>query len=185
LPLAICGIPELPAALRPPVSHVISFLDPSWPEPAALDIWPREKRHLFRYDDIVEPTPGMIAPDERLIADLVGVFDAIIAEQPERLLVHCHAGRSRSTATGMVWLWYRERLSARALADALLSYRRGAWPNTLILSLADRLLGAGGVLDEAGRLVHRRTAREDVEFTDWLATTRRRHEVLSARERGE
>jgi predicted protein tyrosine phosphatase len=182
VPLAICGIPELPDALRPPVSHVISFLDPSMPEPTALDAWPKEKRHLFRYDDIVTPTEGMIVPGETLIADLVATFDRIIADQPERLLVHCHAGRSRSTATGMLWLWYRHRLSAPALADALLSLRPGSWPNTLILSLADRLLGAEGALDEAGRLVHRRTAREDVTFTDWLATTRRRHEVLAARE---
>jgi predicted protein tyrosine phosphatase len=164
---------------------VISFLDPSWPGPAALDAWPKEKRHLFRYDDICEPTPGMIAPDEELIANLVAVFDTIIAEKPERLLVHCHAGRSRSTATGLVWLWYRKGLTAPALADALLSYRPGAWPNTLILSLADRMLGAGGALEQAGRLVQRRTAREDVLFTDWLATTRRRQEVLSARERNE
>lgn len=185
MPLAICGISELPEALRPPVSHVISFLDPSMPEPRALDVWPKEKRHLFRYDDVCEATPGMTVPDETLIADLVGVFDRIVAEKPERLLIHCHAGRSRSTATGLVWLWYRERLSAPALADALLTYRPGSWPNTLILSLADRLLGAGGQLEEAGRLVHRRTAREDLLFTDWLATTRRRDEVLRARERGE
>ncbi|HKY94260.1 MAG TPA: hypothetical protein VJL84_03100 [Kiloniellales bacterium] len=185
MPLAICGIPELPEALRPPVSHVISFLDPSWPEPAALEAWPKEKRHLFRYDDIVAPAAGMIAPDEALIADLVESFDRIVADQPERLLIHCHAGRSRSTATGLVWLWYRHRLSAAALAQALISYRPGAWPNTLILALADRLLGAKGILDEAGRLVHRRTAREDVTFTDWLATTRRRDEVLQARERGD
>jgi predicted protein tyrosine phosphatase len=180
LPLAICGIPELPEALRPPVSHVISFLDPSWPEPAALAGWPKEKRHLFRYDDIVAPTPGMIAPDESLIAELVGTFVGISADKPERRLVHCHAGRSRSTATGLLWLWYRHRLSARALADALLGYRPGAWPNTLILGLADDLLRTGGVLAEAGRLVHHRTAREDVTFTDWLATTARRQEVLSA-----
>lgn len=183
--LAICGIPELPEALRPPVSHVISFLDPSMPEPKALDVWPKEKRHLFRYDDIVQPTEGMIVPDEALIAALVGVFDGIIADRPERLLIHCHAGRSRSTATGLVWLWYRHRLSGPALAQALLDLRPGAWPNTLILSLSDRLLGAKGALEEAGRLVHRRTAREDLLFTDWLATTRRRHEVLAARERGE
>jgi len=181
--LAICGIPELPEALRPPVSHVISFLDPAWPEPQTLTAWPKQKRHLFRYDDVVAPGPGMQAPDDRLIADLVGTFDRIIGEAPERLLIHCHAGRSRSTATGLLWLWYRHRLSARALADALLAYRPGAWPNTLILSLGDDVLKTGGVLQEAGRLVHHRTARDDIAFTDWLATTARRSEVLAARER--
>ena len=40
------------------------------------------------------------------------------------------------------------------------------------------------MLEEAGRIGHRRTAGEDLLFTDWLATTRRREEVLAAREAG-
>lgn len=184
MPFAICGIPELPAVLRPPVSHVISFLDPNWPDPAALAAWPVERRHIFHYDDVVAPVPGLKVPDEALIDDLVTCFERIAAETPERLLIHCHAGRSRSTATGLVWLWYRHahRQKAPALAQQLLAARPGAWPNTLILALADRRLGTGGVLEEAGRLVQRRTARDDPDFTEWLAGTARAHEVKAARQ---
>lgn len=181
MPFAICGIPELPAILRPPVSHVISFLDPAWPEPEALGAWPAEKRHLYRYDDVVTPREGVIAPDEALIEKLYACFEQIAGEQPQRLLIHCHAGRSRSTATALLWLHHSQGLEARALSDRLLASRPGAWPNTLILRLADRQLGTGGLLEEAGRLTHRRTAVEDPEFTEWLTTTRRAHEVEVAR----
>jgi predicted protein tyrosine phosphatase len=178
--LKICGIPELVDAARPPVSHVLSLLDPAEPLPSALAAWPEEKRHLFRVDDIVQPLPGYLLPDEDFVAGLLATLRAIDRDTPDRLLIHCHAGRSRSTAAALMWLAQRESLGAEALADRLLAVRAIAWPNSLMLRLADEQLAAGGRLVEAGRLVRRATARAEPDFCAWLLGTHRKGEVEEA-----
>lgn len=181
MPLRICGIPELVDETRPPVSHILSLIDPAEPLPSALATWPDEKRHLFRVDDIVRPLPGFILPDAAFVGRLLETLEAIHRETPSRLLVHCHAGRSRSTATAMMWLALDEPgIGAATLAERLLAVRPIAWPNSLMLSLADEQLAAGGRLAEAGRLVRRATARNEPDFCAWLRGTHRRDEVEEA-----
>lgn len=181
MPLRICGIPELVDETRPPVSHIVSLIDPAEPVPSALVAWPEEKRHLFRVDDIVRPLPGFILPDGAFVERLLGTLETIRRETPSRLLVHCHAGRSRSTATALMWLALAEpEADAPALAERLLAVRSIAWPNSLMLRLADESLGAGGRLQEAGRLARRHTARREPDFCAWLSGTHRRDEVEEA-----
>ncbi len=180
MPLRICGIPELVEAARPPVSHVVSLLDPAEPLPPALAAWPEDRRHLFRVDDIVLPLPGYVLPDAAFIEELLGTLADIERATPDRLLIHCHAGRSRSTAAALMWLAQHEAVGAEALADRLLAVRSIAWPNSLMLRLADKQLGAGGRLVEAGRIVRRQTARNEPDFCSWLLGTHRKGEVEEA-----
>jgi predicted protein tyrosine phosphatase len=180
MPLRICGIPELVDETRPPVSHVVSLLDPAEPLPAVLAAWPEPKRHLFRVDDIVLPLPGYVLPDGAFVEELLAALETIGRDPPGRLLIHCHAGRSRSTATALMWLAQREAASAEALAARLLAVRSIAWPNSLMLRLADERLGAAGRLVEAGRIVRRATALNEPDFCAWLRGTHRRHEVEEA-----
>ena len=121
MPLRICGIPELVDETRPPVSHVVSLLDPAEPLPSVLAGWPEPRRHLFRVDDIVLPLPGYVLPDAAFVDELLATLQAIERDTPSRLLIHCHAGRSRSTATALMWLAQREAVSAGALAERLLA----------------------------------------------------------------
>lgn len=178
--LRICGIPELVEVARPPVSHVLSLLDPAEPLPSALAAWPEGRRHLFRVDDIVKPLPGYILPDAPFVEELLGTLAAIDRDTPDSLLIHCHAGRSRSTAAALMWLAQREAVGAETLAERLLAVRPIAWPNSLMLRLADEQLAAGGRLVEAGRLVRRATALSEPDFCAWLLGTHRKGEVEEA-----
>ena len=69
------------------------------------------------------------------------------ALRPARLLVHCHAGISRSTASAYIAL-ARDFGTDRA-ADAfrtLLRVASNPWPNRRLVALADDALGAKGRL---------------------------------------
>lgn len=180
MPLQICGIPELVERLQPSVTHVLSFLDPPEPEPACLSALPERQRHLFRVHDSILPLPGEITPDAPFVEKLIERLTLVAEDEPARLLIHCHAGRSRSTAAALIWLWQTRKLEPQDLQQELLSIRSIAWPNSLILRLADEQLGTGGVLSEAGRLVRRRTAESDPDFVTWLSHTHRRAEVEEA-----
>lgn len=180
MPLQICGIPELVERLQPSVTHVLSFLDPPEPEPTCLGVLPARQRHLFRVHDSIVPVPGEITPDAPFVEKLIDTLTLVADDKPSRLLIHCHAGRSRSTAAALIWLWQTQRLSPAGLQQELLSIRSIAWPNSLILRLADEQLGTGGALGEAGRLVRRRTAESDPNFVEWLRHTHRLPEVEEA-----
>jgi predicted protein tyrosine phosphatase len=63
-----------------------------------------------------------------------------------QLLIHCHAGVSRSTALGYAILidQHRARGDERRMLERLLALRPQACPNRLVVRYADELLGCRG-----------------------------------------
>ena len=59
----ICGIDELAGHCAAGVTHVLSILDPGWPEPEPLSIFDLNRRLKLRFHDVIEPHPGWIAPE--------------------------------------------------------------------------------------------------------------------------
>lgn len=148
--LTICGIPELGTFQNAAVTHVLSILDPGHPEPADFAAYGPHKRLTLRFDDIISPDQGTVLPERHHIEALLEFgkgLAASIGDPLEHLLVHCHAGISRSTASMAILL-----AEARPEADEdsifahIRDIRAQAWPNSRMIGMADDLLGRDGRL---------------------------------------
>jgi predicted protein tyrosine phosphatase len=82
------------------------------------------------------------------------------------LLVHCHAGVSRSTAVATLVMAQTcpDRPAAEVLQE-IVRLRPRAWPNLRILEFGDEILGRHGEIVEAARGHYRRA----LEREPWLA----------------
>ena len=164
--LTICGIDELSDHCAGDVTHVLSILDPGWPEPEPLSSFDINRRLRLRFHDVIEAQPGWIAP-ERWDVELLLTFSRDLdRSDPTHLLIHCHAGVSRSTAAATLVLaqMYPEDPAEEMLAEVV-RLRPRAWPNLRILELGDEILGRRGEIVEAAR-AHYRAA---IEREPWLA----------------
>jgi hypothetical protein len=51
--VTICGIPELGEHCEAGVTHVLSILDPLWPDPPAFADFAPHRRLALRFNDII------------------------------------------------------------------------------------------------------------------------------------
>ena len=164
--VTICGIEELESHCAAGITHVLSILDPGWPEPESLSGFDINRRLRLRFHDVIESQPGWIAP-ERWDVELLLAFSRDLAGANEaHLLIHCHAGVSRSTAAATLVMAQTcpERPADEVLREVV-RLRPRAWPNLRILELGDEILGRGGTIVEAARAHYRRA----LEREPWLA----------------
>jgi predicted protein tyrosine phosphatase len=130
----------------PRIRSMVSIGDPSEPRPRGA-YEPTEILRLEFHDTVVvDDFFGPKAEDVQRVIDFAPVAKGLGGV----CLVHCAAGISRSTATGIILLstlggpgsetWAAQRMLA-LVPDAV--------PNTLLLTFADRLLGRDGALREA------------------------------------
>ena len=179
--VTICGIPELDEHCAAGVTHVLSIRGPNWPDPASFAAFPPHRRLVLRFHDIIEPTPELLAPSrddvERLLA-----FGRELGKAPgSHLLVHCHAGVSRSTAAAALILAqaYPDRPASEAL-DRVAQIRPRAWPNLRILEFGDALLGRDGEIVAAAAAIYRRVLDRDPFFQETMIDAGRAREVIAA-----
>ena len=126
-------------------SHLVSIIQPELQPHRPLEIAP--DNHLrVQVHDISEPMCGSIVPGSEHIRELIDFLQGWEADAP--LLVHCYAGISRSTATALIARVVKTG-DPFAAAKALREAAPHARPNSLIISLADEILGFGGRLIEA------------------------------------
>src|ERR1700693_184086 len=143
--LTICGIPELDEHCAAGVTHVLSILDPDWPDPPAFAAFAPHRRLALRFHDIIEPTPGRLPPSRDDVARLLAFWRELGEPAGNHLLVHCHAGVSRSTAAATLILAQASPdRPAREALDAVARIRPRAWPNLRILEFGDALFGRHG-----------------------------------------
>jgi len=153
--LTICGLGELCSYQASAVTHVLSILDPGYPEPEDFSGYGPHRRLTLRFHDIIEPVPGQIVPRADHIEELLR-FGQDLARDPsdplDHLLVHCHAGISRSTAAmGLILAQAHPERSADEIFAEVVALRPQAWPNSLMIALGDDLLGRGGRLRDGLR----------------------------------
>ena len=164
--VTICGIEELEGHCARGVTHVLSILDPGWPEPDSLSRFDINRRLRLRFHDVIESQPGWIAP-ERWDVELLLAFSRDLTMANEaHLLVHCHAGVSRSTAAATLVMAQTcpDRPADEVLREVV-RLRPRAWPNLRILEFGDEILGRHGEIVEAARAHYRRA----LEREPWLA----------------
>jgi predicted protein tyrosine phosphatase len=186
--VTICGIPELGEHDAAGVTHVLSILDPEWPDPPAFAGFTPHRRLALRFHDIIEVTPGWLAPSQADVERLLEFGRELpeFGREPNgpaqsHLLVHCHAGVSRSTAAAALILAqaYPERPAREAL-DAVARMRPRAWPNLRILELGDALLGRNGEIVAAASAVYRRVLDREPYLQEAMIDGGRGREVIAA-----
>lgn len=179
--MTVCGIDELAGHGAGGVTHVLSILDPGWPEPEALSAFDTHRRLKLRFHDVIEPHPDWIAPQPWDV-ELLLAFGRDLREAPgTHLLVHCHAGVSRSTAAATLIL--AQLRPDRPADEALLAVARlrpRAWPNLRILELGDALLGRNGEIVAAARAHYRRALEREPWLADAMIDGGRGREVAEA-----
>jgi predicted protein tyrosine phosphatase len=128
-----------------PSFDLLTLLSPNLPETD----WsaPAFGTHMrLAFHDIVEPMPGLVAPDRNT---LQAILDFGRAGTSRAMLIHCWAGISRSSAAAFAIVCDRNPGYERAIADELRRRAAFATPNRLMVKLADAMLGRGGKMVEA------------------------------------
>jgi predicted protein tyrosine phosphatase len=140
--LTICGIPELDEHCAAGVTHVLSILDPDWHDPPAFATFPPHRRLALRFHDIIEPLPDRLAPGGADVERLLAFGRGPDLTSGSHLLIHCHAGVSRSTAAAaLILVQAQPARPAREALEAVAQLRPRAWPNLRMLELGDASLG--------------------------------------------
>jgi predicted protein tyrosine phosphatase len=94
-------------------------------------------------NDIDHPAEGLIAPEATHVHQLIDFLRSWDQESP--LLIHCHAGISRSPAAVFIALCLlRPDVGEHELAQRLRAASAAAKPNRLLVRLADEILGRDG-----------------------------------------
>ena len=180
--LTICGIEELPDHRAQGVTHVLTLIDPGWPEIETFQSYDSHQRKTMNFHDIIEPIEGKVMPDPEHVAEVLSFGAELAASRDDRaeghLLVHCYMGVSRSTAAMLSLLAQvhpdeaEDRLFAR-----LRKIRPQAWPNSLMVGYADEQLGREGRLTAALRRHYGHQIKQDPWFVDEMTRLGRRREI--------
>lgn len=184
--LTICGIEELPGHAERKVSHVLSIIDPETPDPEAFGSYAPHQRTILRFHDIIEDRPGMEMPREEHVKQVLAFGEELSNSRNDRedghLLVHCHMGVSRSTASmAMLMAQAQPDLDEDEIFARLRDIRPIAWPNSVMIGFADNLLGREGRFTRA---LHRHYAHQiarDPYYIEWMTEIGREREVKMAK----
>jgi predicted protein tyrosine phosphatase len=143
------------------VSHLVTLINGDTAIPTPPSIGP--DRHLrLAMNDICEPQPGLVLPCGSHVTDLIGFARSWDRQAP--LLVHCWAGISRSTAAAFIVLCALNREGTEHdLAWALRRASPTAYPNRLLVALADEALSRDGRMIAAVEDIGRGQIAEEAE----------------------
>ncbi|WNK01395.1 protein-tyrosine-phosphatase [Thalassospiraceae bacterium LMO-JJ14] len=183
--LTVCGVEELPKHSRRAVTHVLSLIDPDWPEITAFESFDPHHRAVFRFHDIIDPLPGRTPPSSEIVESVLE-FGRDVASQagagkPVRLLIHCHMGVSRSSAAMLSFMAQTHRDEpVSTLYDRLRSIRPKSWPNSVMVGYIDDYLGFGGELVEGLRTHYGLRLQAHPATGEWMMANGRAREVEMA-----
>jgi predicted protein tyrosine phosphatase len=183
--ITVCGIDELPDHSTVGVSHVLSILDPDWPVPDAFGSFGEHERLELRFHDVIETDDETMRPPLQQHVEQLLAFGRTLMAEPApaaHLLVHCHAGVSRSTASMiLIVAQARPEAPAAAIAQEIFRIRPKAWPNLRIIEMGDALLGRGGTLVAAVTDIYRAQVERRPEIAKFMSDGGRSREVAAAR----
>lgn len=188
--LTICGLEELAGHCEAhEVTHVLSILDPGFPEPDSIRNFALERRLRLHFHDVIEAMPGWTAP-ERWDVELLLTFGRNLGrtsvsprfEVPgTHLLVHCHAGVSRSTASAILLLAQHDPArAAHDIVGQVIRQRPRAWPNLRMVEMGDALLGRDGEIVAAVGALYRLALDREPGLAEAMISAGRAREVTVA-----
>jgi len=135
-------------------SHLVTLLSPEHMIETPAGIAQHLRLGVNDVSEAEEVEEAEVPPSDQHIARLLAFARGWPAEAP--LLVHCWAGISRSTAAAYIVLCDRFGPGAETqIAQALRMRAPHAYPNSLLVSLADRALGREGRMIGAVNMIGR------------------------------
>jgi predicted protein tyrosine phosphatase len=163
MPLAICGVQEVPAFATIPLDHIISIRDSRQVAPDIRAFKTEFTLHSFVFDDTGDAT-NPLAITSRTMERLLSIYAQTTPAQ--NILFHCFAGVSRSSAAAFVWLVHHGMSYAEAYQ--LLVTIRGPFicPNQLMIKLADQIMGKNGEMEAFMSAETGRRASERQQYFD-------------------
>lgn len=176
LDITICGLHEIVGCFDARTTHAISILDPDSDEPDGFATLATENLLRLRFHDVIEPMPTISAPDNGHIAAILQFGTAMKAHDAPRLLIHCHAGISRSTATAIILLAHHGA-TAEAAVERVVAVRPIAWPNLRMIEIGDRMLKLDQRLVRAVRRHHAQALLRRPELKEAFTRNGRAREV--------
>lgn len=182
--ITICGIDELEGHCATRATHVLSILDPDYPVPEAFGQYGEHERLELRFHDIIDPTLGMILPQPAHVEAILDFGEDLDAEPapPANLIVHCHAGISRSTASmALILAQAMPDQPAATIMAMVLGIREKAWPNLRLIEMGDAVLGRDGSLVDAAYALYRLQMERRPHIAAMMEEGGRMREVAGAR----
>ena len=141
----VCAIDEITDACVAEADAIVSIDDPGQPVPQEITRAekPLLRLSFFDYDHEDEESPH-IEHVQALIAFAADTKPA------QKLLVHCYAGISRSTASlAVIFAVMHPTLAYDDIFEAIYQIRPQAWPNTRLIAYADQVLKCNGQFSAA------------------------------------
>jgi predicted protein tyrosine phosphatase len=182
--ISVCGIEELAGHCETGVSHVLSILDPDWPVPEAFGAFGEHTKLELRFHDVIENSiAGTIAPQPKHVEELLAFGRGLLSEPHDDalLLVHCHAGVSRSTASmALILAQALPDIAGKRIFEEILRIRPQAWPNLRILEIGDAQLGRHGELAAAAAELYRIQLSRRPHLAEEMQWNGRGREVAAA-----
>lgn len=179
--ITICGIPEIEAHSAAGITHILSIHDPDLADPPEFAGFPPHRRLALRFHDIIEPQPDRVAPVRADVERLLEFGRELADAQRGHLLIHCHAGVSRSTAAAaLILAQAAPERPAREVFEAIVRIRPRAWPNLRMLEFGDDILGRGGDIVAAVPEVYRNLLDSRPELEEAMIVGGRLREVMAA-----
>lgn len=164
----IAGLHELEEYDARRVGHVISFLDPDYEADHHFETLAEVVRSEFRCHDIIEPDTASVCPEREAIVELLEIGRRLNEAPPAAILVHCHAGVSRSTAAAAILMAQAAPGREAEIPDRLTAIRPQAWPNSRMIRFADELLARDGALIAAVERIYRKAAADRPDLVEAL-----------------
>jgi predicted protein tyrosine phosphatase len=182
--ITVCGLAELAEQCEAGVSHVLSILDPGSPVPPEIGAFGAARRLELRFHDVIENMPEMTPASPEHVDRLLAFGRELITNEPgdPHLLIHCHAGFSRSPAAlALLLVQAQPSLAAADIAEEVLRLRPTAWPNLRFIELGDGMLNRRGEIVEAAAQIYRKRLAQQPGLADMLIANGRVREVEAAR----
>jgi predicted protein tyrosine phosphatase len=136
--LAICGLNELPDKIDSfAPTHILSVITHIEPQPG---------HHMhIAISDVPMPMDGHVHPTMEHLQQVLAFTEHLTDD--DRLLIHCYAGQSRSTACALAAL-IQHGMDFREAFDHVSVMRAIMLPNALIVHLTDEYFGLNGEFDQ-------------------------------------
>jgi predicted protein tyrosine phosphatase len=144
----VCSLSKIPATVRASGARSMVTLINAGTAIERPDAIAENDHLMVAMSDIVIAEDGHILPAEAHVEQVLAFVRAWDRSAP--LVIHCYAGVSRSTAAAFIAACaLREDLCEHAIARTLRTLSPTATPNTMLVSIADRLLKREGRMIEA------------------------------------
>jgi len=178
--ITVCGIEELEEYCAVGASHVLSILDPEWPVPEAFGAFGEHEKLELRFHDVIEDVQDQVPPRQEHVAALLEFGRDLMIEPPDdaHLLVHCHAGISRSSAAmTLILAQGLPHVSGKSIVGEVLRIREKAWPNLRMVEMGDAMLGRDGELVAAAHDVYRLQLEKRPHLAEFMTNAGRVREL--------